>query len=191
MMNQLLKEVQLTEDELLLGNAVLYPTDTVWGIGCDAMNAEAVQKIYKIKGRDESKAMIVLMANIDMLERYVQEVPENFEELLQSQERPTTFVFSGAKNFPPELISTDGSIAVRIPKDDFCHRLLMQFRRPVVSTSANRSGEPTPRTFADIHDDIKKQVDFIVRIKQDETAPEKPSRIIKIEPNGDTKVLRE
>ncbi|MFT2009546.1 L-threonylcarbamoyladenylate synthase [Pontibacter sp. 13R65] len=190
-MNQLLKEVQLTEDELLLGNVVLYPTDTVWGIGCDALNAEAVKKIYKIKGRDESKAMIVLMADVSMLERYVQEVPENFEEILRTQERPTTFVFSDAKNFPPELVSADGSIAVRIPKDDFCHRLLMQFRRPIVSTSANASGEPTPQTFSQISDEIKSKVDFIVRIRQDEAAPAQPSRIIKIEASGATKILRD
>ncbi|TXK23337.1 threonylcarbamoyl-AMP synthase [Pontibacter qinzhouensis] len=190
-MNQLLKEVQLTEDELLLGNIVLYPTDTVWGIGCDALNPDAIKNIYKLKAREETKAMIVLMANIDMLERYVQEVPDNFEELLQKQERPTTFVFQNAKNFPAELLSADGSIAVRIPQDDFCHRLLMQFRRPVVSTSANRSGEPTPQTFADISDEIKEKVDFVVRIRQDEAAPAKPSRILRVEADGTTKVLRD
>src|SRR5690606_18512988 len=125
-MKELIREVQAAEDELLIGNVILYPTDTVWGIGCDAENATAVKKIFKIKEREESKSMIVLMSDVAMLRRYVRDLPEDFEKLAESQERPTTFVLSGVQNLPKELIAEDGSIGVRITKDEFCHRLLLQ-----------------------------------------------------------------
>ncbi|WP_114778820.1 L-threonylcarbamoyladenylate synthase [Botryobacter ruber] len=190
-MENLLNEIEQAEDELLLGNIILYPTDTVWGIGCDAENAEAVKKIYRIKEREESKSMIVLVADVEMLRHYVADVPADFERLAAQQQRPTTFVFSGAKNLPEELIASDGSVAIRISQDDFCHRLILQLGRPLVSTSANISGEPAPAVFSDISEEIKNRVDYIVRLRQDETTAARPSRIIKIESNGEQRVLRE
>ena len=190
-MENLLNEIEQAEDELLLGNIILYPTDTVWGLGCDAENAEAVKKIYRIKEREESKSMIVLVADVEMLHHYVEDVPAAFERLAASQQRPTTFVFSGAKNLPTELIASDGSVAIRIAQDDFCHRLILQLCRPLVSTSANISGEPAPAVFSDISEEIKNRVDYVVRLRQDETTAARPSRIIKIEPNGEQRVLRE
>ncbi len=190
-MKHFLKEVQAAEDELLVGNVILYPTDTVWGIGCDAENAAAVRKIFKIKEREESKSMIVLVSNVAMLRRYVRDVPEDFEQLAESQERPTTFVLSGAQNLPKELIAEDGSIGMRIAKDEFCHRLMQQIGRPLVSTSANVSGEPSPRNFAEVSATIKERVDYVVQWRQDEEVESRPSRIIKIDENGKQTVIRE
>ncbi|PKV76377.1 L-threonylcarbamoyladenylate synthase [Pontibacter ramchanderi] len=190
-MNQLVKQVQAAEEELLVGNVILYPTDTVWGIGCDAENAEAVKKIYKIKEREESKSMIVLMSNVEMLRRYIESVPEDFEKLVESQERPTTFVLSGAQNLPKELIAEDGSIGIRIANDEFCHRLMQQIGRPLVSTSANVSGEPSPRTFAEISDTIKERVDYVVQWRQEEEVESRPSCIIRIDEKGKQTIIRE
>lgn len=176
---------------MLVGNVILYPTDTVWGIGCDAENAEAVKKIFKIKEREESKSMIVLMSDVEMLRRYVRDVPENFEKLVDSQERPTTFVLSGAQNLPKELIAEDGSIGMRIAKDEFCHRLMQQIGRPLVSTSANVSGEPAPKSFQEVSDTIKERVDFVVQWRQEEEVETRPSRIIKIDESGRQSVIRE
>ncbi|WP_299821049.1 L-threonylcarbamoyladenylate synthase [uncultured Pontibacter sp.] len=190
-MSQLVKEIQAAEEEIILGNVILYPTDTVWGIGCDAENARAVKKIFKIKEREESKSMILLMADLDMLKHYVKEVPAELEQLLQEQERPTTFVLSGAQNLPQEVIAEDGSIAVRITKDEFSHRLIRQVGRPIVSTSANISGQGTAAAFKDVSESIKERVDHVVRWRQDEAVDAKPSRIIKIEPDGKQSILRD
>lgn len=191
-MSQLIKEVQAAEEEVLLGNIILYPTDTVWGIGCDAENAQAVRKIFEIKEREETKAMILLVADLEMLQRYVKELPEDFEQLLSQQERPTTYVFSEPQNLPREVLADDGSVAIRVvEQDEFCRRLLRQVGRPVVSTSANISGESAPKAFADISETIKKRVDFVVNWRQDEEMASRPSRIVKIEPDGRHTIIRE
>lgn len=131
-MSQLINAVQAAEEELLLGNVILYPTDTVWGIGCDAGNVAAVKKIVKIKARDASKAMILLVADQQMLLRYVQSLPADFEQLAEKQERPTTYVFPEPKNLPEEVLAEDGTVAFRIVKDEFCHRLIRQISGPIV-----------------------------------------------------------
>ena len=190
-MSQLVKEIQAAEEEIILGNVILYPTDTIWGIGCDAENAEAVRKVYKIKEREESKSMILLMADLDMLKHYVVKVPEKLENLLKKQEKPTTFVLSGATNLPKEVIAEDGTIAVRIVKEEFCHRLVRQVGRPIVSTSANISGEPSPASFKEVSEKIKERVDHVVRWRQDEEAASGPSRIVKIEPDGQQSIIRD
>lgn len=190
-MSEFLKAVQAAEEEILLGNVILYPTDTVWGIGCDAVSVEAVKKIYKIKNRDEAKAMIVLVADLEMLQRYVEKIPEGFEALLQKQERPTTYVFPNAQNLPKELISSDGSVGMRIVNDEFCHRLIRQIGRPLVSTSANVSGHPAPKSYSEISEEIKERVDYIVHWRQEEKMEAQPSRVVKIEANGELTVLRE
>jgi L-threonylcarbamoyladenylate synthase len=191
-MTHFIKQLQAAEEELLVGNVILYPTDTVWGIGCDAENAQAVRKIYKIKEREESKAMIMLVADIEMLRRYIKEVPEELERtLVRQQDRPTTYVLSGAQNLPEELVADDGSIAVRIVNEEFCHRLIRQIGRPLVSTSANVSGEPAPRSFADVSEKIKERVDYVVQWRQDETVESQPSRIVKIDEHGRQSVIRE
>jgi len=190
-MKELVREVQAAEEELLMGNVILYPTDTVWGIGCDATDAKAVQKIFKIKDRDTSKALIILVADEKMLAEYVEDVPESFAKLLKEQSQPTTYIFPRAKNLPEALIGEDGSIAIRIVNDEFCHRLIRQIDHPLVSTSANLSGGKSPATFAEIDEELKKRVDHVVRWRQDEDEPAKPSRIIKINADGKTETIRE
>ncbi|GAB3526673.1 L-threonylcarbamoyladenylate synthase [Pontibacter brevis] len=190
-MKQLISAVQAAEEELLLGNIILYPTDTVWGIGCDAENVAAVKRIVEIKERDASKAMILLVADQQMLLRYIQSLPADFEQFVQKQERPTTYVFSNPKNLPKEVLANNGTVAMRIVKDEFCHRLIRQINRPLVSTSANISGEPSPRTFADVSEEIKKRVDLVVNWRQDDAMETVPSRIVKIDPDGSQEVLRD
>ena len=190
-MENLVKAIQAAEDEVLLGNVILYPTDTVWGLGCDALDVNAIKKIYKIKERAESKSMILLVADADMLEKYVSELPPDFNKLTEQQERPTTFVFSKAHNLPEELLAEDGSIGIRITNDEFSHKLIRQIGRPIVSTSANISGEPAPATFSEISDIIKERVDLVVNWRQDDEEKAKPSRIVKIEANGSQQVIRE
>ncbi len=190
-MKELIREVQAAEEELLIGNVILYPTDTVWGIGCDATDRKAVEKIFKIKERDTSKAMIILVADADMLANYVEEVPDNFEKLVTEQERPTTYIFSQSKNLPDSLVGEDGSIAIRIVNDDFCHKLIRQIDRPLVSTSANLSGGKSPASFTEIDEEVKKRVDYVVNLRQDETSKAQPSRIVKIEADGKTEIIRE
>lgn len=175
----------------MVGNVILYPTDTVWGIGCDAENPRAVRKIYKIKERQESKSMIILVSDVEMLRRYVQEVPTGLERLVEAQERPTTYVLSGGQNLPQELVAEDGSIGIRVVKEEFCHRLILQIGRPLVSTSANLSGEPSPRSFSEISDEIKQRVDYVVQWRQEEEVEARPSRIVQIDWNGKQTVIRE
>ncbi|QCR22938.1 L-threonylcarbamoyladenylate synthase [Pontibacter sp. SGAir0037] len=188
---ELIKAIQAAEEELLLGNTILYPTDTVWGIGCDAENGQAVRKIFAIKEREESKTMIVLVADTEMLQRYVEDIPAAFSELEEKQERPTTYVFPKAKNLPSEVIAADGSVAIRVVKDEFCLRLIRQVGRPIISTSANISGEPAAPSFKDVSDKVKERVDYIVTWRQDEQITAVPSRIIKIDPSGEHQVLRD
>jgi len=190
-MSQFINAVQAAEEEILLGNIILYPTDTVWGIGCDAENVAAVKKIVKIKERDASKSMILLVADQQMLLRYVQSLPPGFEELLQKQERPTTYVFPNPINLPRAVLAPDGTVAIRIVEDEFCHRLIRRISRPLVSTSANISGAPSPKTFADVSEDVKKRVDYVVQWRQEDTLVGKPSRIVKINLNGRQEVLRD
>ncbi len=172
------------------GGAILYPTDTVWGIGCDATNPEAVQRIYKIKKREDSKSMLVLMENPALLDRYVNDVPEVAWELVEITTTPLTVIYPGAKNLAPNLIAADGSIGIRFTKEEFTSKLLQQFRRPIVSTSANVSGEKPPAVFDDISEEIKSQVDYIVEYRQDDTTRAKPSGIIKLGPGGQIDIIR-
>ncbi|MCX2740141.1 L-threonylcarbamoyladenylate synthase [Pontibacter anaerobius] len=191
-MSQLIKEVQAAEEEVLLGNLILYPTDTVWGIGCDAENAEAVRKIFKIKEREESKAMILLVADQEMLQHYIKDLPEGFEEMVRKQERPTTYVFPNPQNLPKEVLAEDGTVAIRmVTSEEFCHRLIRQVGRPIVSTSANISGEPSPKTFADVSDIIKERVDFVVNWRREDDMASRPSRIVKVEEDGSQSIIRD
>jgi L-threonylcarbamoyladenylate synthase len=190
-MSKEIKEVQRAVDHLLLGNVILYPTDTVWGIGCDAENANAVKKIFKIKDRPTDKPFILLVSDLEMLKRYVKNLPENFETHLQNQERPTTYIFTETKNLPAEVLATDGSVAIRIVQEEFCHRMVRQFERAIVSTSANISGEQTSGSFSTIPDSIKSKVDYVVTWRQEEEIQAQPSRIVQLQPDGSLKVVRE
>ncbi|MCG8700880.1 MAG: threonylcarbamoyl-AMP synthase, partial [Bacteroidales bacterium] len=144
------------------GGIILYPTDTVWGIGCDATNEAAVKKIFDVKQRADSKAMLVLLDNENRLPSYIDEVPEVAWELLDVADKPLTLIYPGAKNVSKLLVADDGSLGIRIAKDEFCQRLIQGFKKPLVSTSANISGEPTPQFYHEISDDIVKQMDYVV-----------------------------
>ena len=180
------KSLQVLKD----GGIILYPTDTIWGIGCDATNAEAVAKVFKLKGREESKSMIILLDSENKLASYVNDIPEVAYDLIEYAENPLTIIYSGAKNLAPNTINKDGSVAIRIAKNDFCQQLIQRFRKPIISTSANKSGEPSPATFPEITDDILKGVDYIVDWEQTVSSPKKPSTIMKLEPDGRFKFIR-
>ena len=162
---------------------ILYPTDTIWGIGCDATNENSVSKIYQIKQREYSKSLIVLASDIEMLKEYVSEVPEKIIELLAQEQNPITIIYPNARKLAPNAIANDGTIAVRIPKDDFCVSLIKKFGKPIISTSANISGEIAPKNFLSISELLKIKVDYIVNHKQSDESNSKASKIVKIENN--------
>ncbi|WEK38287.1 MAG: L-threonylcarbamoyladenylate synthase [Candidatus Pseudobacter hemicellulosilyticus] len=174
---------------LQAGGLILYPTDTVWGIGCDATNPEAVQKIYALKQRPETKSMIVLLADQRDLIHYVANTDLAVFNYLQTVSKPTTVIYEGAIGLAPNLVAADGSIAIRLIREDFCRHLIKRFRKPIVSTSANISGAPTPRIFAEIPEAVKTQVDYIVQYRQEETSIAAPSSVVRWK-QGQVEVLR-
>ncbi len=172
------------------GGIILYPTDTIWGIGCDATDTEAVKKIYRLKQRDEAKSMIILLDNDNKLPSYVQEVPDIAYDLIQYAENPLTLVMPGARNISSALISSDGSIGIRVTSNQFCQQLIQRMRKPLVSTSANISGKPSPQYFAQIAAEIIDGVDYVVDIDQHSMEIKNPSTIMRLEPGGKFEFLR-
>lgn len=173
------------------GGIILYPTDTIWGIGCDATNPEAVKKVYEIKKRNDSKALIVLVDSEPKVEFYVKDVPPITWDMIELSTKPLTVIYDGARNMAPNLLAEDGSVGIRITTEDFSKQLCSQFRKAIVSTSANISGEPSPKAFVNISDDIKNAVDYVVEYRQNEVAQAKPSSIVKIGKGGVVKIIRE
>jgi len=172
------------------GGVILYPTDTIWGLGCDATNAAAVEKLLKIKNRPAEKSLIVLLDVDSKLQSYVKEIPEVAYDLIEYAENPLTIIFSDAKNLAPNVINTDGSVGIRIVKHDFCTPLIQRFRKPVVSTSANMSGKPSPQFFDDIDPEIIEAVDYVVDFQQEDRSIKKPSTIMKLRPSGQFEFIR-
>lgn len=172
------------------GGVILYPTDTVWGIGCDATNAEAVAKVYKIKKRDDSKALICLVDSDARLQRYVRNVPNVAWDILDIANKPTTIILDGAINLAPNLIAEDGSIALRITKEPFSHELCYRFQKPLVSTSANISGEPAAANYNDISQELLDAVDYVCFSRRQEHKPHTPSSIIKLKEDGEVTIIR-
>ena len=177
-------------DTLRNGGLILYPTDTIWGIGCDATNEEAVRKVYALKGRDSTKSMIILLHNDNQLTSYVREIPEVAYELIEYSSKPLTIVYSNAKNLAPNVIAEDGSIGIRIVNHKFCEQLLQRFRKPIVSTSANISGDRSPANFDEISQEIINGVDYVVQYGQDITVDGKSSTVMKLDPSGKFEFLR-
>ena len=173
------------------GGVILYPTDTIWGIGCDATNEEAVRRVYEIKQRSDSKAMLVLVDSSVKVDFYVQDVPEIAWDLIEMADKPLTVIYSGARNLAPNLLAEDGSVGIRVTNEEFSKRLCQQFRKAIVSTSANISGQPSPGNFSEISEEIKSAVDYIVECRREETGRPKPSGIIKLEKGGVIKIIRE
>lgn len=172
------------------GGVILYPTDTIWGLGCDATNQQAVEKIFSIKARSDSKSLIVLVDGVAMLERFVDTIPEVVYELIDVSDTPLTIVYPAGKNLAPQVISSDGSIGIRICHDIFCSELIKRLRKPLVSTSANRSGEPSPLTFSEIDKGITDKVDYAVSYRRDDDTRHSPSPIIRVDKNGVIKIIR-
>jgi len=172
------------------GGIILYPTDTIWGIGCDATNTAAVNRIYEIKKRQDTKSMLVLMENPNLLTSYIAEVPEIAWELIEVADTPLTIIYPRAKNLATNLLAIDGSIGIRITNEAFTQQLIQRFRKPIVSTSANISGQKSPQNFAEISDEIKKSVDYIVGFRQDDLTKSNPSGIIKLGIGGQIEIIR-
>lgn len=172
------------------GGVILYPTDTIWGLGCDATNQAAVERIFSIKQRSDSKSLIVLVDGVAMLERYVDVVPEIVYELLDISDTPLTVVYPGGKNLAPAVIGSDGSVGIRVCHDPFCNELIKRLRKPLVSTSANLSGEPSPAVFSDVDTRITGSVDYAVHYRRDDKSRHSPSPIIKVDQNGVIKIIR-
>jgi len=187
----------LMEDEILKclevlkrGGTILYPTDTIWGIGCDALNDTAVEKVYLLKKRMESKSLIILLDDPEKLSLYVDKVPEIAWDLIKNVDTPLTIIFPNGKNLPKNVIGEDNTIAIRIVNNKFCESLIHALGRPIVSTSANVSGSPTPLVYKDISKEISNQVDYIVSLYHGEFMDVKPSRIIKLNENGEFRIIR-
>ena len=172
------------------GGIILYPTDTVWGIGCDATNTAAVKKIFELKNREESKSMIVLLADERDLIQYVAHVDLAVFNYLDTVTKPTTVIYDGAIGLAENLVADDGSIAIRIVKEDFCRHLIKRFRKPIVSTSANIAGEKTPTNFSEITDEIKNGVDYIVNYRQDDISPKQASAVVRWDEKNGATVIR-
>ena len=185
------KDIKKACEVMNKGGVILYPTDTIWGIGCDATNEEAVKRVYEIKKRADSKAMLVLVDNAVKVDFYVNQAPEVAFDLIELSTKPLTIIYDDAKNLAPNLIAEDGSIGIRVTSEEFSNQLCFRFRKAIVSTSANVSGEPSPATFAEISEEIKQSVDYIVQSRQNEKAVAKPSGIIKLGKGGQVKVIRE
>ena len=177
-------------DVLHAGGIILYPTDTIWGIGCDATNEKAVQRIYQIKKREDSKSMLVLMENINFLSRYVEEVPEIAYDLIELSDKPLTIIYPGAKNLAKNLIARDGTLGIRLTSEDFTRQLIQRFKKPIVSTSANISGTPAPAIYDEIDPEIISSVDYVVEYRQDDLTKATPSSIIKLGVGGEIEILR-
>lgn len=182
-------EIQNALEVLQNGGIILYPTDTVWGIGCDASNEEAVKKVYALKQREESKSMIVLMNNEKMLYNVFRELPEVVWDILDNSEKPTTVILDNPKNVAANLIAEDNSLGVRIVKDPFCYKLMERLKRPLVSTSANLTGMFAPKSFKEISPEILKGVDYVVNLHKDKVC-KNPSTIIKLGLDSQVKIIR-
>ncbi|HEY4618416.1 MAG TPA: L-threonylcarbamoyladenylate synthase [Flavobacterium sp.] len=183
------EEIQNAYEVIKEGGIILYPTDTVWGIGCDATNPEAVAKIYKLKKRAETQSMIVLMNGEKMMYNVFREIPEVAWQIMDLSENPTTIILDKPRNVAPNIIAADNTLGIRMVKEPFCFKLMEKMKKPLVSTSANISGQPTPKSFKEISPEIIKGVDYVVNLQRDKIAG-KPSTIIKLTNDSQVKVIR-
>ncbi len=184
------EDIKKAVDVMRAGGIVLYPTDTVWGIGCDATNVEAVEKVYSLKQRAESKALILLVDSMVKVQSYIAEVPDIAWDLVELSEKPLTIIYDEARGLAKNLIAEDGSVAMRVTGEDFSRKLCQRMKVPVVSTSANISGTPAPGVFSEISQEIIDGVDYVVYYKRDYVERVKPSSIIKLSVSGVVKIIR-
>lgn len=191
MNTEIQSEIDRTIKVLREGGVILYPTDTIWGIGCDALNSKAVEQIYRIKNRKDDKSLIILVDGFEMLQQYVDKIPDITGDLINSIDNPVTVIYDNARNLPKNVSAADGTVAIRIVRDDFCRHLIHELGRPVVSTSANISGEATPMVFNKISDSIKSQVNYCVQLYHDLFNQARASTIIRLSGNGEYRIIRD
>ncbi len=172
------------------GGTILYPTDTVWGIGCDALNERAIEQVFQVKQRPKEKSLIVLLADARDILQYVAAPHPDIIDIVEGFERPTTVIYEQALEFPDNAVHPDGSIAIRVVNDPFCKALIKRLKRPIVSTSANLSGQPTPGYFAAIDSAVREGVDYVVKYRQEDDVPKIPSRLIRLNDDGSEEILR-
>ncbi|MCQ2158374.1 MAG: threonylcarbamoyl-AMP synthase [Bacteroidales bacterium] len=184
------RNVQETVSALKERKLILYPTDTVWGIGCDATDEEAVKKVFALKKRSEAKSLVLLAADLDMVARYIKEIPQMAIQLVEVNDAPMTIIYPGAMGIAPSAVAQDGTVGIRIPMNDFCVEVIRRFGRPIVSTSANISGQSAPSCFAEISEEIKAGVDYTVDPSLEKTSTGKASQIIKIGLKGEVEIIR-
>ena len=187
---EIAEDIRTAVQTLRKGGLILYPTDTIWGIGCDATNEEAVRRIFQLKRREDSKAMICLVDSADRMQRYLRQVPDVAWDVVEYADKPLTLILDGAVNLAPSLIAEDGSVGLRVTKENISHELCYRFQKAIVRTSANISGEPSPACFDEISEEIRQGVDYIMRSRQNDTSKSKPSQIIKLGLDGQIKIIR-
>ncbi len=187
----MVEDIEKSLEVLRSGGVILYPTDTIWGLGCDATNDSAIQKIYKIKQRVASKSMIVLLDSVSKISNYVKNRPKIISQLVENTQKPLTIIYNDAQNLSKEIISDDNSIAIRVTKEMFSKELCQKFGKPIVSTSANISGRKSPQIFKDIEQEIIEEVDYVVKFRQDDNKINQPSKIIKLETENQFSIIRE
>lgn len=183
-------DIKTALEVLQKGGTILYPTDTIWGIGCDATNAKAVEKVYKIKYRSPQNSLILLANSPEMISKYVVEIPDLALEIIQSIKDPITIIYGKVRNLAKNLIPSDGTIAIRIPRDEFCLELINAFGKPITSTSANLSGDPNPLSFGKVNQKIKDEVDYVCTSNHSRINAPKPSIIVKINEDGQMQIIR-
>jgi L-threonylcarbamoyladenylate synthase len=188
--NEFADDLKKAVDVLVKGGVILYPTDTIWGLGCDATRQDAVERIFSIKQRDDSKSLIVLVNGFGMLERYVRNIPEIAYQLAEVADKPLTIIYPNGRSLAPGVMGSDGSVGIRICSEGFCNELITRFRKPIVSTSANISDTPAPAIFSEIEEVIALSADYVVRYNQSDITRNKPSSIIKVEDDGVIRIIR-
>ena len=184
------EDIRQAVETLRRGGLILYPTDTIWGIGCDASNADAVRRVYELKRRDDSKALICLVDSAGRMQRYLRQVPDVAWDLIEYAEKPLTLILDGAVNLAPNLIAADGSIGMRVTREAISHELCYRFQKAIVSTSANLSGEPSPGNFTEVAPEILQGVDYVMKCRQNDLSKARPSQIIKLGIDGQVQIIR-
>lgn len=187
---EIAEDIQTAVETLRQGGLILYPTDTIWGIGCDATNEDAVKRVFTLKQRSDSKALICLVDNANRLPRYIRNMPDVAWDLMEYTEKPLTLILDNAVNLPACLMAEDGSIGMRVTRENISNKLCFKFQKPIVSTSANISGEDSPQCFSEISPQIISGVDYVMKCRQNDTSKGTPSRIIKLKADGEVKIIR-
>lgn len=187
---EIAEDIRQAVQTMRSGGLILYPTDTIWGIGCDATNADAVRRIYELKRRDDSKALICLVDSPNRMQQYSRSIPDVAWDLIDYAQNPLTLIVDDAINLAPNLVAEDGSIAIRVTRERISHDLCYRFQKAVVSTSANLSGQPAPRNFMEISPEIIQGVDYVMKARQNDVTKGKPSQIVKISKDGQITFIR-